>query len=130
MDWKDWCLNIIDKIEEYEESEDFKLPVTKEDFGEYWEDYRKIITYPIDLSTVRAKIYEGDYISVGSYEYDMRKIFDNCKKFNEPGSQIYENANFLDQIFNRLFKPVKKKFGEKKNLKEAGIRITIGGIDV
>eukprot|EP00345_Euplotes_harpa_P007530 CAMPEP_0168330718 /NCGR_PEP_ID=MMETSP0213-20121227/7905_1 /TAXON_ID=151035 /ORGANISM="Euplotes harpa, Strain FSP1.4" /LENGTH=294 /DNA_ID=CAMNT_0008334357 /DNA_START=2692 /DNA_END=3573 /DNA_ORIENTATION=- len=127
MDWKDCCLRIIDKIEEFDESEDFKLPVTKEDYGEYWEEYKAIITYPIDLASIRAKIYEGEYVGVGNFEFDMRKVFDNCKKFNEPGSTIYENAVMLEDVFSKIFKPIKKKFGESKKLKEAGISITMGG---
>lgn len=130
MDWKDCCLKVLDRIEEYDESEDFKKPVTKEDLGEFWEDYRAIITYPIDLTSIRAKIYDGDYAGVGNFEFDMRKVFDNCKKFNDPSSQIYENANTLEEIFNKLFKPIKKKFGESKKLKEAGIKISVGGIGI
>ena len=130
MDWKDCCLKVLDRIEEYDESEDFKKPVTKEDLGEFWEDYRSIITYPIDLTSIRAKIYDGDYAGVGNFEFDMRKVFDNCKKFNDPNSQIYENANTLEDVFNKLFKPVKKKFGESKKLKEAGIKISVGGIGI
>lgn len=130
MDWKDCCLKVLDRIEEYDESEDFKKPVTKEDLGEFWEDYRSIITYPIDLTSIRAKIYDGDYAGVGNFEFDMRKVFDNCKKFNDPNSQIYENANTLEDVFNKLFKPIKKKFGESKKLKEAGIKISVGGIGI
>lgn len=36
----------------------------------------------------------------------------------------------LEDVFNKLFKPVKKKFGENKKLKEAGIKISIGGIGI
>jgi hypothetical protein len=129
-DWKDACLKVLDRIEEYEEADDFKLPVTKEDLGEFWDDYQKLINYPIDLASIRAKIFEGEYAGVGNFEFDMRKIYDNCKKFNDPHSGIYENSNMLENIFTKLFKPVKKMFGEGLKLNEAGIRISVGGIGI
>jgi hypothetical protein len=130
LDWKECCLRVIDKIEEMEESEDFKRPVTKEDLGEFWGEYQKVITYPVDLTSIRAKIYEGEYAGVGNFEFDMVKIFDNCKLFNDPNSQIYECATIIEDKFHKLFKPIKKKFGENKKLQDAGIRISIGGIGI
>ena len=130
MDWKDCCLTVIDRIEELEEADDFKRPVTKEDLGEFWDEYKATITYPVDLTSVRAKIYEGEYAGVGNFEFDMRKLFDNCKKFNDPNSGIYENAIVLEDLFQKLFRPVNKTFGENKKLKDAGIKISIGGIGI
>lgn len=130
MDWKDCCLKVLDRIEEYEEADDFRKPLTKEELGEFWDEYRAIISYPIDLTSIRAKIYEGEFAGVGNFEFDMRKVFDNCKKFNDPNSGIYENANMLEEVFNKLFRPVKKRFGENKKLKEAGINLSIGGIGI
>lgn len=129
LDWKDLCLKIIDKIEEYEESEDFKRPVTEQELGELWPEYQRIISYPIDLTSIRAKMYEGEYVGVGNFEYDFRQIFANCKKFNEEGSGIVENSNFLEEKFDRMFKPVKKRFGEIKKFMDANIRITMDGFN-
>lgn len=89
-----------------------------------------MITYPIDLTSIRLKIFEGEYAGVGNFEFDMRKLFDNCKKFNDPSSGIYENAEMLEDIFNKIFRPIKKKFGENKKLEQAGIRITLDGIGI
>ena len=93
-----------------EEAEAFKKPVTQEDLGgpEQWENYQAQITYPIDLCTIRLKIFEGDYAGVGNFEFDMIKLFDNCKKFNDPDSAIYENAETLEEMFTKMFKQVKK----------------------
>jgi len=42
--------------------------------------YSRIIKEPMDLGTMRSKI--GRYKSVNEFEIDVKKIVDNCKKFN------------------------------------------------
>ena len=101
-----------------DEAEPFKKPVTQEDLGglEQWENYQAHITYPIDLCTIRLKIFEGEYVGVGNFEFDKIKLFDNCKKFNDPKSDIYDNAESLEDMFTKMFKSVKKRFIEKSEI--------------
>jgi len=78
-------------MEEFEESEDFRQPVTKEEVGEeYWGTYCELIDYHVDFNTIKYRILEGECKGVNNFEYDMRKVFANCKKFNDPSSSIYE----------------------------------------
>lgn len=131
MSWPDACLKVLSKIEEYEESEDFKNPVTREEVGdEWWKAYCETIDYHVDFTTIRYKVLECECKGVSQFEYDMKKVFSNCKKFNEPNSEIYNSATFCERLFQRLFRAVKKKFNEGEKLREAGINLSIGGIQI
>lgn len=121
----------MSKLEEYEESEDFRNPVTREEVGEeFWKAYCSIIDYHVDFTTIRYKILEGECKGVSHFEKDMKTVFSNCKKFNEPRSEIYSCAVFCEKLFHKLLKPIKKKFGNGDQLRDHEIHLNIGGMNI
>jgi hypothetical protein len=130
MSWKDYCHKIIEKIESLEISEYFQHPLTKEDLGDFWDQYRWIITKPIDLSSIKSLLNEGDYTSVSMFAHDMRRMFNNCRKLYSKDMDVYQNAEQLEQMFEEMIQPVQETFGANKVLKEANIKLTVGGFDI
>ncbi len=61
-------------------------------------DYYKIVSEPIDLKTIGSKIQNNFYISLNDLEKDLLQMVRNAKMYNEPGSQIYKDANALRKI--------------------------------
>jgi len=58
---------------------------------------------------MQDKLNKQQYESVDEFEHDMRLIFSNCKSYNMAKSEIYEDATFLEKLFNRLLKEHKEQ---------------------
>ncbi|CAB4068399.1 PBRM1 [Lepeophtheirus salmonis] len=67
---------------------------SKKDYPDYYE----IITNPIDMSMIDAKIKTGVYKSEEDVIQDMKLMFINCRRYNEEGSDIYKDANLLEKV--------------------------------
>ena len=83
----------------HEESQAFLEPVKQSDLGQYFDYYLRIIDYPIDLTTIKEKIKEGQYSSVAEWRRDVDTMFKNCKSFNEDTSDIYSSAEKLQRFY-------------------------------
>ncbi|VDM97588.1 unnamed protein product [Thelazia callipaeda] len=67
---------------------------SRTDYPEYYEYIRK----PIDLTIIKQKIEADQYTSTDDFMKDMDLMFRNAWKFNEPGSQIYQDATILQSV--------------------------------
>ena len=66
-------------------------------------DYHKVITRPMDLGTVKAKMDQREYSDVHQFAEDIRIIFGNCYKYNPEGHDVVQMARKLSEVFeNRL----------------------------
>ena len=45
-------------------------------------DYPKIIRNPIDLTTIKKKIYYNKYSHLNDFLNEIQLIWDNCKLYN------------------------------------------------
>lgn len=61
-------------------------------------DYYKIITEPMDVITIVNNIKNDKYASEEDFLKDFRLMFRNCRKYNEEGSLIYEDALLLEKL--------------------------------
>ena len=77
-------------------SEAFRIPVDYEAFG--LTDYPKIVKKPMDLKTVKKNLNSGKYSSVKKALDDIQLIWDNCKLYNQEGSDIYKAAQELENL--------------------------------
>ncbi|XP_077428953.1 protein polybromo-1-like isoform X3 [Vanacampus margaritifer] len=62
-------------------------------------DYYAIIKEPIDLKIVAQKIQMGHYRSVNAMAKDIDLLVKNARTYNEPGSQVFKDANTIKKIF-------------------------------
>ncbi|XP_036725715.1 protein polybromo-1 isoform X17 [Balaenoptera ricei] len=62
-------------------------------------DYYAIIKEPIDLKTIAQRIQNGSYKSVHAMAKDIDLLAKNAKTYNEPGSQVFKDANSIKKIF-------------------------------
>ncbi|XP_012684837.2 polybromo 1, like isoform X5 [Clupea harengus] len=62
-------------------------------------DYYAIIKEPIDLRSIAQKIQLGYYKSVNAMAKDIDLMAKNAKTYNEPGSQVFKDANAIKKIF-------------------------------
>lgn len=68
-------------------------------------DYYKYITRPISLHTVGRNIKRLSYKDGQTFVNDLAQITWNARHYNEPGSEIYENALLLDKFIKDTVVP-------------------------
>lgn len=67
-------------------------------------DYYQIIQHPIDMNSIYKNIENDRYGTVDDAVGDYRLMFNNCRKYNEENSMIYDDANMLEKILNDKIK--------------------------
>ncbi|XP_064012627.1 protein polybromo-1 isoform X14 [Pogoniulus pusillus] len=82
-------------------------------------DYYAIIKEPIDLKTIAQRIQNGTYKSIHAMAKDIDLLAKNAKTYNEPGSQVFKDANAIKKIFN-----MKKAEIEHSELAKSSLRIS------
>ncbi|KAH8677673.1 hypothetical protein BX600DRAFT_506690 [Xylariales sp. PMI_506] len=68
-----------------------------------WENYKLLITDPVDLSLFEAKFRDGKYTTFGDFKVDLRLLYDNALKFNGPSNTVTIAAGRVrDDLFGKL----------------------------
>lgn len=60
--------------------------------------YASIVKYPMDLSTIKARLENRFYRRVTAVQYDVRRIHINAYKFNLPTSDIVRNSSIISDL--------------------------------
>jgi len=83
------------KLERHAQSGPFRQPVDTKQYPEYI----RFVEKPMDLSTIRKKLYCGEYTSKDAYSAEIGLIWRNAKAFNPPGHPVFLAADRLSQLF-------------------------------
>ena len=62
----------------------FMQKPSKKDYPDYYE----VITNPMDMNTINEKIKKGLYKTTEEFIQDCRLMFNNCRQYNEEGSDF------------------------------------------
>jgi len=77
-----------------------RLPSKKE-----YPDYYNVIVKPIDMQKIRSSINNGKYRgNLEQFVQDMNLLFNNAQEYNMPGSQVFNDAVFLLDLFKKEYK--------------------------
>ena len=60
--------------------------------------YALVVEYPMDLSTIKARLDNRFYRRVTAVQYDVRYVYTNACKFNEPKSDIVRSASIITDL--------------------------------
>ncbi|KAJ1458595.1 Bromodomain-containing protein [Pelagophyceae sp. CCMP2097] len=101
----DTMIKIVNGLAARPDSVPFRDPVDYRGLGLY--DYPQIIKKPMDLATVKANIEKNAYGSLTECAEDIRKIWANCKKYNQDGSDFYNLADAFSKRFEEKFSKIK-----------------------
>jgi protein polybromo-1 len=74
---------------------------SKKDYPDYYE----VIANPMDMKIINEKIKSKSYKTVDDFISDARIMFNNCRQYNEEGSEIVKDANTLEK---RLYAKTKE----------------------
>lgn len=67
-------------------------------------DYYEVITKPIAIDMIRENIENNQYSDVNDFAKDVNQMCKNAMTYNVEGSEVYNNAIYLRNFFNRKFK--------------------------
>ncbi|XP_055373679.1 protein polybromo-1 [Condylostylus longicornis] len=107
-------LNIQKYLEEYTISDRQPMLLFMEKPSKkLYPDYYDVILHPIDMNTIENNLRSDKYATLDEVVADYRLMFSNCRKYNEEGSMIFEDANILEKVLNEK---LREHFGfiEKK----------------
>ena len=102
---------IFGKMEKDKKAFGFLAPVDYESLQLF--DYPNIIKHPMDLGTCKKKLLNGEYKIFQELMDDLNLIWENCRTYNLPESDIVKYANDCDkkmrQLIEKQFKNMKPK---------------------
>ncbi|CAG8513923.1 712_t:CDS:10, partial [Ambispora leptoticha] len=70
-----------------------ELPLAEE-----YPTYYSVIKEPIALENIRENIKNNEYKTIEQFKEDCDTMFANAKRFNEPGSMVYNDAVYLQKF--------------------------------
>jgi hypothetical protein len=68
--------------------------------------YFDIVKRPMDLTTVRQRLQNNEYLTVFDWKEDVLLTFSNAMRYNRKGSPIFRMAAELQNLFRDLIQPV------------------------
>ncbi|GMF10549.1 unnamed protein product [Phytophthora lilii] len=68
----------------------------------------------MDLGAIRVKLSKNEYKKPAEFARDMRLVWDNCKLYNQDGSDLYLLADELAKKFEDRVKSMKLDVGPEK----------------
>ncbi|KAE8893156.1 hypothetical protein PF005_g17279 [Phytophthora fragariae] len=103
------CTDVVEHFFKLESCEPFRERVNWEEWGLY--DYLQVVKEPMDLGTIRNKLGKNEYKKPAEFARDMRLVWDNCKLYNQDGSDLYLLADELTKKFEDRVKTMKLDVG-------------------
>ncbi|XP_051565444.1 bromodomain adjacent to zinc finger domain protein 2B [Myxocyprinus asiaticus] len=103
------CRLLLGELERHQDSWPFLTPVNPKSVP----GYRKIIKKPMDLSTIRDKLSNSQYLNLETFIIDVNLVFDNCEKFNEDNSDIGRAGHTMRRFFQRRWTEMLKQNSSK-----------------
>ena len=71
----------------------------------------------VDLGTIETGLEQGKYLTKAQFCADVKRIFSNCREYNQPGTIYFKSANQLESAVSPLLERLKdRKKGEKEEL--------------
>lgn len=82
--------SVLDEMIKYDETKGglFSTPVPRDEYPEYYEQVKE----PMDYSTMKTKLANGEYRSAQAMQKDFLLVMKNCIQFNSPDSDIVAEA--------------------------------------
>lgn len=59
---------------------------------------------PLAIDTIEQKLHSGVYPDVTAIESDVRRMIQNAKDYNEPGSAVFANAERIRKLTHNFMK--------------------------
>ncbi|XP_020284725.1 peregrin isoform X2 [Pseudomyrmex gracilis] len=81
-------------------------------------DYLEIVSQPMDLSTMEAKLKENEYDSILAFEADFNLMVNNCLAYNRKDTMFYRAGTKMKEQGGALIEQVRKDYPELDSVTE------------
>jgi len=98
------CRNIVLKLKSQPNSWPFRKPVNPQAVQDYYQKIKE----PMDLETLEKGIESGKYKTKDIFVKDLRKIFNNARTYNKPGTIYSKFATGLENFIEEDLKKLKE----------------------
>lgn len=95
------CDRVLKKLWAHQASQPFYEPVDAVALN--IPQYYEVIKRPMDLSAIRKKYDNHQYVTIWDLERDIRQIFWNCYSFNDHESWVAKQCQALETFFNQIW---------------------------
>jgi hypothetical protein len=85
------CMKALREVMRHQWAYVFNSPVDTR----VWKDYANVIATPMDMGTVRTRAEAGQYATPQAMQADVALVFDNARRYNPAGSDVYRIANIV-----------------------------------
>ncbi|WCJ30926.1 Transcription factor GTE4 [Euphorbia peplus] len=111
------CYALLEKLMKHKHGWVFNAPVDVRALGLH--DYFTIITHPMDLGTIKAKMTKNWYKSPEEFAEDVRLTFHNALTYNSKGQDVHVMAEMLLQIFEDRWAVIKLEYDRETRFPSA-----------
>lgn len=109
---KNWCINIMNKLDKKAISEPFKHKEESDQVKGFYSEKDNI-----DLETIRNKLQDNKYDTVIEFGCDVRQVFYNALDTFQPTDHRYMMAHELQDWFEKKFNNFPRTAQEKWYMK-------------
>ncbi|CAD6231487.1 GSCOCG00001434001-RA-CDS [Cotesia congregata] len=99
---------LLEAIKSKDTNDVFGQPVNTEEVP----DYLDIVTEPMDLSTMEAKIDKQEYDSISAFQSDFNLMVSNCLAYNRKDTMFYRAGLKMREQGGSLIDQVRKDYPE------------------
>ncbi|CAI4231619.1 unnamed protein product [Auanema sp. JU1783] len=71
-------------------------------------DYYDVIKNPVDLSMIKDRIENNKYVTTAHFMSEMKTMFENARSYNEPGSEVFNDSQRLEQMLHAYYVKIKE----------------------
>lgn len=80
-------------------------------------NYFDVVKRPMDLSTIRTKMVNGEYAAASEFEADVRLIFQNCYEYWTQDDPIWKTCQEFEHYFDTQWAERREYKGPKQRVK-------------
>jgi len=93
------CKQVLERLRADSFAQIFLEPVDTKIFT----DYNMYVDRPMDLGTIKKNLETKKYQMPENFARDVRRVWQNCKIYNQHGSAIWFVADYMSKQFERLY---------------------------
>ena len=61
-------------------------------YPDVWQEYQQIIDQPMDLRTIRLRLFSGSYQNINDFNSDCKLVLINAIEYNDEDTRIHKSA--------------------------------------
>ncbi|EPT29757.1 bromodomain-containing protein [Toxoplasma gondii TgCatPRC2] len=93
--WQSAASALLSELSKYEGGHIFEKPVDPKTAPGYYD----VVTRPMSLSCIKAKIKKSDYTHPQQFLKDVEQVFINCEIYNQQGSWVWSIGKNMQKFF-------------------------------